>query len=129
MKEAHYKHKIYVYKGRTFTEFHVGEHVFLNMRENKSSLKLGSCKKLEARYRGSFDIFTRKSQIAYELELPTNINTHDIFHVSLLKNYIHDSNNIIDWNVIQVELEGDFHVQQVCIFDRKVIMLRNYAIW
>ena len=60
MKEEHNRHKIYVYKGRTFREFHVGEHVFLNMREKKNSLKLGSCKKLQARYCGSFNIFKRK---------------------------------------------------------------------
>jgi hypothetical protein len=46
--------------------------------------------------------------IAYKLALPPNVKTHNVFHVSLLKKYVHDSNHIIDWVVIQVELEGEF---------------------
>lgn len=29
------------------------------------------------------------------------------FHVSLLDKYVHESNHMIDWNVVEVELEGD----------------------
>jgi len=46
----------------------------------------------------------------------------------LLKKYIHDPNHIVDWHVIQVEPEGGFQVQPVCILDKKVTMLRNRAI-
>jgi hypothetical protein len=34
------------------------------------------------------------------------ITIHNIFHFSFLKKYIHDANNLIDWNVIQVEKQG-----------------------
>jgi hypothetical protein len=40
------------------------------------------------------------------------MNVHNVFHVSLLKKYIHDPNHVIDWHLIQVETEGDFQVQQ-----------------
>jgi hypothetical protein len=33
---------------------------------------------------------------------------HNVFHVSLLKKYVHDPNHVIDWHMIQVETEGDF---------------------
>ena len=46
--------------------------------------------------------------VAYQLALPANIKVHDVFHVSLLNKYIHDATHIIDWNVIQVEPEGEF---------------------
>jgi hypothetical protein len=46
----------------------------------------------------------------------------------LLKKYVFDPNHIIDWNVIQVEHEGDFLIEPVCILDRKVKVLRNKAI-
>jgi hypothetical protein len=37
-------------------------------------------------------------------------------------------NHIIDWNVIQVEHEGDFRVEPIGILDRKVKVLRNKSI-
>jgi hypothetical protein len=53
---------------------------------------------------------------------------HNVFHVSLLKKYVHDSNHVIDWNVIQVEHEGDFRVEQMHILDQKVTVLMNKSI-
>ena len=47
------------------------------------------------------------------LELPTSMSIHNVFHVSLLKKYIPDVNDVIDWNVIQVEQEGTFQVHPV----------------
>ena len=35
---------------------------------------------------------------------------HNVFHVSVLKRYIHDATHVIDWNVIQVEPVGEFLV-------------------
>jgi hypothetical protein len=61
------------------------------------------------------------------IALPTSLCIHNVFHVSLLKKYVHDANHIIDWNVIQVEPEGDFLVQSVCILERKIKHLRNRA--
>jgi hypothetical protein len=56
------------------------------------------------------------------------MSIHNVFHVSLLKKHILDANNIIDWNVIQVEQEGAFQVLLVRILDQKIKELRNRAI-
>jgi hypothetical protein len=61
------------------------------------------------------------------LALPASLCIHNIFHVSLLKKYVLDVNHIIDWNVIRVELEGDFLVRPVFILDRKIKQLRNQS--
>jgi hypothetical protein len=53
---------------------------------------------------------------------------HNVLHVSLLKNYVPDANHVIDWNVIQVEKEGDFQVHTVCILDRKIKKIQNQSI-
>ena len=87
-------------------EFNVGDHVYLRVRARKSSLKLGSCAKLSPRYCGPFEVLERIVPIAYRISLPANTITHNVFHVSLLKKYVHDPNHVIDWDVIQVELEG-----------------------
>jgi hypothetical protein len=93
-------HKIYVDKGRTHQEFKVGDHVFLKVKANRSSLKLGNCSKLAGRYCGPFEILERIVPVDYMVALPESMSVHNVFHVSLLKKYILDANYVIDWNVI-----------------------------
>ena len=89
---------------------------------------MGRCSKLAPRYCGPFEVLTKIGPVAYQLALPPNIKVHDVFHVSLLKKYIHDVTHIIDWNVIQEEPEGKFQTESLCILDRKEHMLWNQAI-
>jgi hypothetical protein len=98
----------------------VGDHVFLKVKANRSSLKLGNCSKLEARYCGSFEILERIGPVAYMIALPASMSIHNVFHVSFLKKYVPDANHVIDWNVIQVEQEGAFQVHPVCILGPKI---------
>jgi hypothetical protein len=101
----------------------VGDHVFLKVKANRSSLKLGNCSKLTARYCGPFEILERIGPISYMISFPASISVHNVFHISLLKKYIPDANHVIDWNVIQVEQEGAFQVHLVHILDRKIKQL------
>ena len=78
----------------------MGDHVFLKVKANRRSLKLGSCSKLEARYCGPFEILERIGHVAYMFSLPTSMSIHNVFHVSLLKKYIPNANHVIHWNVI-----------------------------
>jgi hypothetical protein len=121
-------YKTYVDKGRTHRDFKVGEHVFFKVKAKKSFLKLGNCSKLAASCCGSFEIMERIGLVAYILALPASMCIHNVFHVSMLKKYVHDANHVTDWNVIQVEKEGDFVVKLVCILDRKVTLLWNREI-
>jgi hypothetical protein len=98
----------------------VRDHVFLKVKANRSSLKLGNCSKLAARYCGTFEILERIGPVAYMIALPGSMSIHNVFHVSLLKKCIPDANHVIDWNVIQVEQEGVFQVHPVRILDRKI---------
>jgi hypothetical protein len=74
---------------------------------------------MATRYCGPFEILERIGPVAYMLSLPASMCIHNVFHVSLLKKYVPDANHVIDWNVIQVEQEGDFQVHPVCILDWK----------
>jgi hypothetical protein len=55
LKVAQDRQKIYADKNRNHREFKVGDHVFLKVKTNRSSLKLGSCTKLAARFCGPFE--------------------------------------------------------------------------
>jgi hypothetical protein len=128
LKAAQDRQKNYVDKGRTHIEFKVGDHAFLKVKANRSSLKLGNCSKLAARYCGPFEILERIDPVAYMIALPASMSVHNVFHVSLLNKYIPDANHVIDWNVIQVEQEGTFQVHPICIMDWKIKQLWNQAI-
>jgi hypothetical protein len=108
LKATQDRQKVYADKNMTVREFKVGEHVLLKVKPKKISLKLGSCTKMAARFRGPFEILDRIGLVAYILALPASMNVHNLFHVSLLKKYVHDSNHVIDWHLIQVETKGDF---------------------
>jgi hypothetical protein len=106
----------------------VGDHVFLKVKANKSSLKLGNCSKLAMRCCGPFEILERIGPVAYMLEFPASMTVHNVFHVSLLKMYAPDPKHLIDWNVIQVEQEGALQVHPMRILDQKSKQLWHRSI-
>ena len=46
--------------------------------------------------------------VAYRLAFSASTRAHNVFHVSLLNKFVHDPNHVINWDVIQVEPEGEF---------------------
>ena len=73
-------------------------------------MKLGSYLKLDVRYSRPFEILDRIGLIAYEIAFPSSVKYHNVFRIYLLKKYVHDPNLVIDWDFIQVKLEGYIEV-------------------
>ena len=46
----------------------------------------------------------------------------------MLKKYVHDPNHILDWYLIHEELEEEIQFQSVCIWEKRIKMVRNKAI-
>jgi hypothetical protein len=59
----------------------VGEHVFLKLKAKRSSIRLGSCPKLAARYCGLFEILEKIGSVAYMLYLYAFMRVNNVFHV------------------------------------------------
>ena len=100
----------------------------LCIKPKKRTLYAGSCAKLAPRYCGPFEVLERVGPVAYKLALLPHVKFHDVFHVSLLKRYLHDASHIVDWNVIQVEREGDFLPEPLQILEWEEIELRNRTV-
>jgi hypothetical protein len=128
LKVAWDMHKSYADKNKFFRDFKVGEHVFLQVKVKRSSIRLGCSSKLEMRYCGPFKILEKIGPFVYMLTLPASMKVHILFHVLFLKKYVPDPNHIIEWTVIQVEHEGDFLVEPIHIVDRKFKVFQNKSI-
>jgi hypothetical protein len=66
--------------------------------------------------------------VAYQLELPANLKVYNVFDVSMFRKYVHHVTHIVNWNVIQVEPEGEYQVEPLFILDKKETMLWNQTI-
>ena len=77
-------------------------------------MNLRSFSKLSPIYCGTFEVLVRIGPVAY----PASTRAHNVFHDSLLKKYVHDPNHVINWDVIQVEPEGEFQTEPLRILDK-----------
>ena len=96
LKESQDRLKSYADRNKLFKEFQVGEQVYLRFKPKKSSSRIGSCAKMAPRFCGPFCIIGRIGPVPYQLALPLKVKFHDVFHVSLIKKYVKDVNNVID---------------------------------
>lgn len=92
--------KIYANKKSTHKEFKIWDHFYLRVKLRKRNLRRGTCSKLSPCFCGPFEVLDRLEPIAYQLVFPSHIKAHKVFHVSLLKKYIHDSTHIIDLKML-----------------------------
>lgn len=85
LQKAQARQKSYADTKRMDLSFNVGDKVLLNAKNIK--LKSPGPRKLLPRYIGPFEIVAKIGEVAYRLKLPVNYKIHNVFHVSLLRNY------------------------------------------
>ena len=74
---------------------------------------------------GPFEILERIGLVAYRLALPPSLaRIHDVFHFSVLRQYIPDVVHVLDWNALQVE-DVKLDMEPVCILEQWELTLRG----
>ena len=86
LKVTQYRQKSYANTRRRELTFEEGEFVYLKVSPIRGLRRFKVKGKLSPRYIGPFKILARKGEVAYELELPSQLSdVHNVFHISQLK--------------------------------------------
>ncbi|XP_070049770.1 uncharacterized protein [Nicotiana tomentosiformis] len=92
----------------------------------KGVMRFGKKGKLRPRYIRPYKIIRRVGQVAYELDLPSNLESvHPVFHVSMLRKCIGDISRVVPVNNIQVTEHLSYEEAPIAILDRQVRRLRT----
>ncbi|KAD1378137.1 hypothetical protein E3N88_42914 [Mikania micrantha] len=129
MAAARDRQKSYADKRRKPLEFQVGDKVLLKVSPWKGVIRFGKRGKLNPRYIGPFEILKRIGPVAYQLNLPAELDgVHNVFHVSNLKKCLSDETLIVPLDEIQVDEQLRFVEEPVEIMDREVKQLKQSKI-
>ncbi|WVZ58178.1 hypothetical protein U9M48_008473 [Paspalum notatum var. saurae] len=86
LRVAQSRQKSYADVRRRDLTFKVDDFVYLKVSSMRGIRRFNMKGKLAPRYIGPFKIVERKGEVAYKLELPSNLSgIHDVFHVSQIK--------------------------------------------
>nr|CAD1821816.1 unnamed protein product [Ananas comosus var. bracteatus] len=85
--------------------------------------------KLSPWYIGPYEILERVGTVAYRLALPPKLaDVHNVFHVSNLRKYIHDSEHAMLYEPPEHQEDLSYEVFPVAIIAREVRKLRSCEI-
>ncbi|KAK6147329.1 hypothetical protein DH2020_018241 [Rehmannia glutinosa] len=114
------RQKSYADKRRKDIQFNVGEKVFLKISPTKKISRFGKRGKLRPRYIGPFEILARVGDLAYKLALPPQLaSVHNVFHVSMLRKYVHDPSDIINYSGLEINRDLSYEEVLIAVLDRK----------
>ncbi|XP_055801447.1 uncharacterized protein LOC129870642 [Solanum dulcamara] len=120
------RHKSYADKRRRPLEFHIGDWVFLKVSPMKGMMRFHKKGKLSPWYIGPYQITRRIGEVAYELDLPSDLEAvHPVYHVSILHKCVGDPSRIFPIEDVQITEELSYKEQLVSILDQQVRRLRT----
>ncbi|XP_070050578.1 uncharacterized protein [Nicotiana tomentosiformis] len=118
--------KSYADNRRRDLEFQVDDWVFLKVSPMKDIMRFDKKGKLSPRYIGPYKIIRIVVQVAYELDLPSKLESvHPVFHVSMLRRCIGDPSKVIPVDDAQVTEQLPYEEAPIAILDRQVQRLRT----
>src|SRR3990170_2605367 len=115
------KHKEMVYQP--------GEQAYLRVTPLKGTHRFRIKGKLAPRYIGPFRILARRGEVAYQLELPSNLSqVHDVFHVFQLRRCFKDPIRVVDHEVLELQDDLSYNEHPIRILDQAERRTRQKSI-
>ncbi|KAL4028439.1 hypothetical protein IC575_011636 [Cucumis melo] len=129
MQQGKSRQKSYADMRRKDLEFDEGDKVFLKVAPMKGVLRFERRGNLSPRFVGPFEILERIGPVAYRLALPPSLSAvHDVFHVSMLRNYVPDPSHVVDYEPLEIDENLSYIEQPVEVLAREIKMLRKREI-
>lgn len=128
MKKAQDRQKKYADQNRREVIFQVGDWVYLKVAAQKGRDRFGKVGKLATRYIGPYRVMQRVGEVAYQLELPSDMALHPVFHVSMLRRHIRDPTEVEPQRVENLRSNLTYPEGPLRIGERRIRKLKNREI-
>ncbi|XP_028068727.1 uncharacterized protein LOC114271309 [Camellia sinensis] len=126
LRTAQSRQKSYTDARRRDREYAVGDHVFIKVTPMKGPLRFGIKGKLAPRYIKPYEILEKINSVTY---LPPVIeNIHNIFHVSILQDYLRDPLHVIELTHVLLKDDYIYEERPMQIVNRRIKRLRHKEI-
>ena len=109
VQKAQDRYKKYADDYHRNVTFDEGDQVFLRVPDHSQTLKTGLVPKLSPQFWGPFKVLKKVIQLAYKLELPETSRVHPIFHVSHLRKWLYNEDNVVDFGILVEYIEPPVH--------------------
>nr|AAX96295.1 retrotransposon protein, putative, Ty3-gypsy sub-class [Oryza sativa Japonica Group]ABA91783.1 retrotransposon protein, putative, Ty3-gypsy subclass [Oryza sativa Japonica Group] len=126
LRIAQSRQKSYADNRRRELTFEAGDYVYLRVTPLWGVHRFQTKGKLAPRFVGPYKILERRGEVAYQLELPSNmIGIHDVFHVSQLKKCLRVPEEQADSEHIDIQEDLTYVEKPVRILDTSERGTRN----
>ncbi|XP_028105382.1 uncharacterized protein LOC114304425, partial [Camellia sinensis] len=110
-------------------EYEVGDHMFIKVTSMKDQTRFGVKGKLAPRYVGLYEILEKINLVIYWIALPPVMeHMHNVFHVSILRDYLQDPLHVIEPTHVLLKDDYTYEERQIQIVNRRIKRLRNKEI-
>ncbi|XP_068319712.1 uncharacterized protein [Pyrus communis] len=129
LKAAQNQQKSLADRHATNRVYEVGDWVFLKLSPWKGVVRFGKTGKLSPRYIRPYKITERVGEVAYILELPSELaKVHNVFHVSMLRHYVVDPSHVIPHQPLEINPNLTYDEEPVTILDWNEKVMRNKTV-
>lgn len=120
IQEAQCRQKINTYKDSETVYFRSWRYGFFEVAAHRGLQRSRKLGQLASRFISPFWVMERVGEVTYRLYFPPQFTAmHEVFHVSVLKDYVHDPSHVLDYSSLVVRDCLTYEDRPLQILDRK----------